>query len=129
MNNERITLTMKEQKINNIMVKLISDEIKIREAMRLTGLSERQIYRKKKAYKENGISSLDWNCLTNDSDGANTKQAIMKNLKNTSKGKKSLVILMHDAPNKDLTAETLPDVIKYLREQGYSFKNMYDVIE
>ena len=53
----------------------------------------------------------------------------MKNLKNTSKGKKSLVILMHDAPNKDLTAETLPDVIKYLREQGYSFKNMYDVIE
>jgi len=58
MNNERITLTMKEQKINNIMVKLISDEIKIREAMRLTGLSERQIYRKKKAYKENGISSI-----------------------------------------------------------------------
>lgn len=83
----------------------------------------------KKKFKENGISSLDWNCLTNDSDGANTKQAIMKNLKNTSKGKKSLVILMHDAPNKDLTAETLPDVIKYLREQGYSFKNMYDVIE
>lgn len=83
----------------------------------------------KKKLKENGISSLDWNCLTNDSDGANTKQAIMKNLKNTSKGKKSLVILMHDAPNKDLTAETLPDVIKYLREQGYSFKNMYDVIE
>lgn len=83
----------------------------------------------KKKFREKGISSLDWNCLTNDSDGAETKQAIMQNLKATSKGKKSLVILMHDAPNKDLTAKTLPDVIKYLKEQGYSFQNMYDVIE
>jgi len=83
----------------------------------------------KKAFKENGIASLDWNCLTNDSDGAETKQAIMQNLKATSKGKNTLVILMHDAPNKDLTAKTLPDVIKYLKKQGYHFKNMYDVIE
>ena len=82
----------------------------------------------KKVFAENGISYLDWNCLTNDSDGAETKQAIMKNLKATSKGKETLVILMHDAPNKDLTAKTLPDVIKYLKEQGYSFKNMYDII-
>lgn len=83
----------------------------------------------KKKFQEKGIASLDWNCLTNDSDGAETKEAIMQNLKATSKGKKSLVILMHDAPNKDLTAKTLPDVIKYLKEQGYTFKNMYDVIE
>lgn len=83
----------------------------------------------KKKFEKKGISYLDWNCLTNDSDGAETKQAIMQNLKETSKGKKSLVILMHDAPNKDLTAKTLPDVIKYLKEQGYTFKNMYDVIE
>lgn len=58
MNNERITLTMKEQRINDILVKLISDEIKTSDAVRLTGLSERQIYRKKKAYKEYGIASI-----------------------------------------------------------------------
>lgn len=29
MNNERITLTMKEQKMNDILVKLIADEIKV----------------------------------------------------------------------------------------------------
>lgn len=58
MNNERITLTMKEQRINDILVKLISGEIKTADAVRLTGLSERQIYRKKKAYKECGISSI-----------------------------------------------------------------------
>ena len=58
MNNERITLTMKEQRINDILVKLIAKEITTNDAIRLTGLSERQIYRKKKAYKENGIKSI-----------------------------------------------------------------------
>ncbi|WP_283589597.1 ISNCY family transposase [Staphylococcus nepalensis] len=58
MNNERITLTMKEQKINDVLVKLIAKEINISDASRLTGLSERQIYRKKKSYKELGIQSI-----------------------------------------------------------------------
>lgn len=58
MNNERITLTMKEQKMNDILIKLISGEIKTSEASRLTGLSERQIYRKKKAYKDLGVQSI-----------------------------------------------------------------------
>ena len=58
MNDDRITLTMKEQRINDILVKLISSEIKTSDAVRLTGLSDRQIYRKKKAYKENGIASI-----------------------------------------------------------------------
>ena len=50
MNNERITLTMKEQRTNDIMVKLISKELTMSDAIRLTGLSERQLYRKKKNY-------------------------------------------------------------------------------
>ncbi len=58
MNDERITLTMKEQRLNDILIKLISKEIQTKDAVRLTGLSERQIYRKKKAYKENGIKSI-----------------------------------------------------------------------
>ena len=48
MNNERITLTMKEQRTNDIMVKLISKEISMNDAIRLTCLSERQLYRKKR---------------------------------------------------------------------------------
>lgn len=48
MNNERITLNMKETRINDILVKLISNEISINDAVRLSGLSERQIYRKRK---------------------------------------------------------------------------------
>lgn len=58
MNSERITLTMKEQKMNDIMVKLISNEISISDAIRMSGLTERQLYRKKKAYIEYGINSI-----------------------------------------------------------------------
>ena len=56
--NERITLTMKEQRLNDILVKLLAKEIKASDASRLTGLSKRQIYRKKKAYKQSGIESI-----------------------------------------------------------------------
>jgi len=49
---------MKEQKINDVMVKLIAGEIKVSDAIRLTGLCERQIYRKKKAYNDLGIESI-----------------------------------------------------------------------
>lgn len=53
-----ITLNKKEQRLNDIIIKLISKEINIYQACRLTGLSERQIYRKKKAYNEDGIKSI-----------------------------------------------------------------------
>jgi len=49
---------MKEQKTNDLMVKLISGEIKIKDAMKILGLSQRQILRKKKAYLENGVESI-----------------------------------------------------------------------
>lgn len=81
-----------------------------------------------KILKEKGIAYLDWDALTNDSDGANTKEAIMKNLKETVGSKNNVVLLMHDAPDKILTYETLENVIKFLKEKGYTFKNMYDLI-
>ena len=82
----------------------------------------------KKVFIENNIAYLDWNALTYDADGANTKKEIMENLKNTCGNQNSVVILMHDAPNKDLTAKTLPDVISYLKEKGYTFCNLYDIL-
>ena len=38
-----ITLTKEEQKLNDIIIKLIGKEINIKQAFRLTGLSERQV--------------------------------------------------------------------------------------
>lgn len=76
---------------------------------------------------ENGIGNLDWNALTNDADGAKTKEAIMENFYETVKDKTSVVLLMHDAADKILTYETLPDIIKYFRDNGYQFQTMYDL--
>lgn len=53
-----IILNSKEQRLNDIIIKFISKQIDIKQACRLTGLSERQIYRKQKAYKEKGVESI-----------------------------------------------------------------------
>ena len=80
-------------------------------------------------FTENNIGILDWNCLTKDSEGNFPKEELIQNFKETSEGKDNLVILMHDAQAKKVTAEILPQVIKYLREQGYEFKNFYEIIK
>ena len=82
----------------------------------------------RKKLKETGIAYLDWSALTYDAEGAKTKEDILKNLKETMKGWNNVVILMHDAADKKITYETLEDVIKYLQEEGYAFKNIYDLI-
>lgn len=81
----------------------------------------------KKKFQEQNIAYLDWNALTSDAAGADTKEKIMKNLKETVIYD-NVVLLMHDAPDKILTYETLEEVIKYLQTKGYTFKNMYDLI-
>lgn len=82
-----------------------------------------------KAYlRENGIVHLDWNCLSKDAEGANTKEALMQNVIDTMGDKDSVVILMHDASDKILTYEMLPDLISYLREKGYKFQTIYDLL-
>ena len=71
----------------------------------------------KEELHKHDISFIDWNALTSDAAGANTKEKLIENLKETVKNKKSIVILMHDASNKILTYETLPDVIQYLKDE------------
>lgn len=83
----------------------------------------------KSVLKKNNIAYLDWNALTNDANGSNTKEKIMNSLKKTVGNRNNVVVLMHDAADKQLTYETLEDVILYLKEKGYEFKNIYDLIE
>ena len=83
----------------------------------------------RKKLNEDGVAYLDWSALTYDAEGADTKEEIMSNLKETMNGWNNVVILMHDAPDKEITYKTLEDVIKYLQEKGYAFKNIYDLME
>ena len=82
----------------------------------------------KETLKQQGIASLDWNALTNDAAGAKTKEKIMENFYSTVKDKTSIVLLMHDASDKILTYECLPEMIQYFRNNGYSFETLYDII-
>lgn len=80
--------------------------------------------------KQNDILNIDWNCLTGDSETTSpTPEYVMKRLEETSNGKNSLVILMHDASAKKITAEMLPQIIDYLAEHGYEFTTFYDIFK
>ena len=46
---------------------------------------------------------------------------------NTKEGRSSLVVLMHDSNEKTQTVEVLPDMIKQLKEEGYTFKTFYEI--
>lgn len=82
----------------------------------------------KEFLKQNGIVHLDWNALSEDSAGTYTKEQLLQNAIDTIGNKQSVVILMHDSSDKILTYEMLPDLIHYLKDQGYSFKNIYDLL-
>jgi peptidoglycan/xylan/chitin deacetylase (PgdA/CDA1 family) len=92
--------------------------------------SKREPY--KKALKDKGIAYVDWNALNGDAEGHNIpKDKLVQRLANTTKGKNTVVILMHDAGAKKTTAEALPQVIEYLINEGYQFKaiNQEDIYE
>ena len=70
---------------------------------------------------------IDWNCLNNDSVKKYSSSQLLNNLIKTSKGKDILVILMHDTKDVSNSSLVLKDSIIYLKEQGYVFKNFYDM--
>lgn len=78
--------------------------------------------------KENGVTYTNWNCLTGDSAGSTTIEQMWNELNSTAEGDDNLVILMHDAGDKDVTAEFLPQLIEKYISEGYEFVNYYDVM-
>lgn len=70
---------------------------------------------------------IDWNCLNNDSMKKYNKYELLQNLKTTSKNKGTLVILMHDTKDVSNSSTALKDSIEYLKSDGYTFENFYNV--
>lgn len=79
--------------------------------------------------EQNEILHVDWNALTSDSAGATTTEEFIAELEKTVPKHNSVVVLMHDAGNKTSTAEALPTIIQYFRNQGYEFENFYSIIK
>lgn len=78
--------------------------------------------------KDMGISWIDWNSLTGDAEPAKrrptTPEGLVEFLKKSmpkNDDASVVVVLMHDAETKQLSADALPHVIDALRADGYSF--------
>lgn len=79
---------------------------------------------------QNNIVHVDWNALNGDAETNNLSVDFeMQRLNETIENKNSIVILMHDSPLKSVTADALPQIIATLRNQGYEFKNFYEIIK
>ena len=79
---------------------------------------------------QNDIIHVDWNALTGDSETNDLSIDFeLKRLNETIQNKNSIVILMHDSPNKSVTVDALPQIIETLRNNGYEFKNFYEIIK
>ena len=83
----------------------------------------------KPVLEQNEIAYLDWNALTNDSAGAKTKEQMVQSLIGTIENKNTVVVLMHDAGDKILTYEVLPEIIQIFRDRGYTFGDFYNIMK
>lgn len=76
----------------------------------------------------NNIKYVDWNVSSADAAMEKVPAALIKNnVISQCKGKNFVVILMHDANTKTTTVEALPDIIEYLKDNGYVFKTFENV--
>lgn len=91
-------------------------------------------YKKRAAYREvaksQGFKSIDWNVETGDARANHVPvDKLLSNLKEDmsicpKSQKNNIVVLMHDIPSKQTTADALPKVIEYFKSQGYVFKTL-----
>lgn len=92
--------------------------------------SKTNLYLIKKTLNDKGIKYVDWNVCSGDADSHEVPvEKIKTNVKNQCQNKKIAVILMHDAYYKHFTVESLPEIITYLKGQGFVFRTFGDLTE
>ncbi|MBW6408950.1 polysaccharide deacetylase family protein [Clostridium weizhouense] len=75
--------------------------------------------------KDGGYHYIDWNALSGDAEGKHKSAAeLIEGVKKTVTGREKAVILMHDTNQKEETAKALPEIIDYLRSEGYEFRTI-----
>lgn len=75
--------------------------------------------------KQYGYYHVDWNSLSKDSEGGyKSAEQLIEEVKVSVSGREKAVILMHDNYGKEETAKALPQIIDYLKQEGYEFRTM-----
>ena len=78
---------------------------------------------------QNNITFTNWNCLTGDAAGSKTPEDIINTFNETRANQGGLIVLMHDAADKQLTVDTLRQVIQILKSENYKFQNFYEIFK
>lgn len=74
---------------------------------------------------ELGYKFVDWTALNGDADGKPfSKERCMQEIEKYCSNTGDVIILMHDSAKKTVTAEMMPEILKFLKEQGYTFKRI-----
>lgn len=71
-----------------------------------------------------GFLGYDWNVSGEDSVGTPTAASIKNNIFGTIEGQSQPIILLHDSPCSNLTAEILPEILEKLLADGYEFRTL-----
>ena len=78
----------------------------------------------KKELERRGFIGYDWNVSGEDSVGTPTAVSIKNNIFNSIEGQNQPIILLHDSPCSNLTAEVLPEILEKLIAEGYEFRTL-----
>lgn len=74
---------------------------------------------------EMGLRYVDWNAACRDSEiKADLPDELTQYALSTAAGKNNVILLLHDAADKYLTADALPDIIREFRSKGYYFTDI-----
>lgn len=81
-----------------------------------------------KKLNEKGIEFFDWNVDSGDGMSDNNSSStlynnILKEMK-LLQDKSKVIVLMHDSKGKKSTVEALPSIIKYFKDNGYTFEGL-----
>ncbi len=75
------------------------------------------------------IAIVNWNVLTGDAAGHNTIETQLQEFQNTMDWNKTNIVLQHDTKYKIHTVEVTKKMIELLKNNGYEFKNFYDIFK
>jgi len=113
-------------KTNKSLKNILGDDFQTR-AIRFPGghMSWKGMKTLDAVIKEKDYHQIDWNALIKDAEGVpKNAEQLKQELIKTIQGRQKAVVLMHDTYGKVETAKALPEIIKYLKEQGYEFRTM-----
>ena len=87
----------------------------------------------KEQAEEQGWRWVDWNVSAEDAAGKKlSAEEVCRNVTGGSAGLERCIVLMHDSATTGTTAEALPSIIRWYKEEGYAFctvSQLYDALE